>query len=695
MKHIVFLLTSTITLFSATAVATEYYVNPSGNDTWSGMLKQANSNNTDGPFKTLSRAKQVVRSLKKANQLKDKVNVNIATGTYYLSQSLSFDLTDSGLLGKEIVWQGEPGSNVVISGGIPLPCTKQTNGTWECPVDQAPAAITFFDIQRVKGNSPRFELFVNDQKMVLARWPDKGWAHVKAPISSTTQFSALQTLPTLTGDIKSAQIHTFAGNDWFDQIIGISAVNTASNSITLSSASTYPFEAGRRFYIQNIQSALDAPSEWMYNATNKKITFIAPIGVVPQQVNISSLPTLITTVGANYLSFQNLSFEHSTATAINVKNSNDMRLDHLNINNVGGIGLAVDNGNNIQITNSDIENTGSSGITITGGDRNTLKSSGNIINNNHVHSFGTTLMTLPGIVASGVGMQISHNLIEEGPGIGIRVSGNDNLIEKNELYHLCLQSWDCGAFYSGRDWTYRGNVFRYNYIHDIIGYGLAGVDLINKTAKYTSPSGARGVYLDDAVSGFEIASNIIDNAGDYSVQIGGGRDNKIHDNFINTTHNAIYIDNRWDTFNWATMQANLNAVPYKSAVWANKYPELVAPMNNYKWPEGNHIERNIIVTNNSKDLTLYYIIPANSSVIADNVIWNTTKNIVFMRYLLLESQMKADKAWTDWLSENLEQGSISTDPCASIVNKSVVLCATSAAKTIGFAAMPTDIGLVK
>jgi hypothetical protein len=229
----------------------------------------------------------------------------------------------------------------------------------------------------------------------------------------------------------------------------------------------------------------------------------------------------------------------------------------------------------------------------------------------------------PGVEVNGVGVTVSHNLLEQGAHNGITIAGNDHLIEKNELHHFCMQASDCGSIYTGRDWSARGNIIHKNYIHDIIGYGLKSVDIAKNQVVY-STGGAVGVYLDDGASGFDISGNIFENAGSRVVQVGGGRDNSIYNNVINTNGYAIWVDDRWPTYSWDLMQKTLDASPYKTAIWQQKYPELAAPMHNKTWPENNRIERNIIVNTKPGGLSLRYMVPIESTVIADNIVWSTT-----------------------------------------------------------------------
>jgi len=696
MKYVAIFIIIASFCWSAEVIAVDYFVNPDGNDLWSGAVKQPNAKLTDGPFKTLERAKQAIRTLKQTHTFNDKVTVNIAGGIYYLGQSLRFNLMDSGLPGREILWQGEPGAQVTISAGLPVTCKKRDAMFWDCPLVQMPVNSEYFDDGRIKGNAPKFELFVNDQKLELARWPDQGWAHIKVPLDQKTQFSVMELLPALTGDIKAAQVHIFAGNDWYDQYIGIDSVNQSANTITLSAATGYELASGRRFYVQNLPSLLNAPGEWIYDAANKKVTFLPPAGMVPKVAILSSLPNILIAEDVNYLTFKNISYQHSTGTAITIINAGNVAMDQLDVNSTGGIGVEIKDGQNVQLSNSKIHHTGAHGIIVSGGDRNTLQASGHVIHNNQIHHTGTVILTYsPGVEINGVGVTVTHNLLGQGAGMAILVTGNEHLIEKNELHHFCLQASDCGAIYSGRDWSWRGNVIRNNYIHDIIGYGLKSVDVANNQVVYQSPDGARGVYLDDGASGFDVSGNIFENAGVMALQVGGGRDNKIVNNYFNTSDYAIYIDDRWQAYDWNQNQKNLDASPYKTALWRAKYPELAAPMHNKTWPEGNSIERNVIVTSKPNGDSLFYFVPGDSTVIADNLIWSTTGKLAVSYKLLELNKIMEGASWAQWTAEKIEQGSIVADPCVSISNKKMTTCTGSPVNDIGFNPLPTDIGLIQ
>lgn len=52
-------------LSQSISLAATYFVSPEGNDQWSGTSPEPNSDNTDGPFKTLEKARDTIRQLKR------------------------------------------------------------------------------------------------------------------------------------------------------------------------------------------------------------------------------------------------------------------------------------------------------------------------------------------------------------------------------------------------------------------------------------------------------------------------------------------------------------------------------------------------------------------------------------------------------------------------------------------------------
>ena len=130
----------------------------------------------------------------------------------------------------------------------------------------------------------------------------------------------------------------------------------------------------------------------------------------------------------------------------------------------------TDNG----VVSCDIYNTGECGIILAGGDRRTLEPGRNYAVNNRIYNFGRWVRTYrPAVFLCGVGNRVAHNLMHDAPHTAVFFLGNDHILEFDEVYRVCAETGDAGAFYIGGDWSHRGSVVRYNYFHDL-GASLEG-----------------------------------------------------------------------------------------------------------------------------------------------------------------------------------------------------------------------------
>ena len=98
---------------SAVDTDTEIYVSPDGND--------SNSGSSESPFKTLERAKAEVRVHN--SNMSGNIIVNIASGVYYMDNTLEFTQADSGTNGFSVIYRGitdENGNSPIVSGGVDI-----------------------------------------------------------------------------------------------------------------------------------------------------------------------------------------------------------------------------------------------------------------------------------------------------------------------------------------------------------------------------------------------------------------------------------------------------------------------------------------------------------------------------------------------------------------------------------------------
>src|SRR3990172_12616768 len=105
------------------------FVATNGNDAWSGKLAAPNSPKTDGPFRTLKRARDAVREIKKRNNgLKEPVTILVRGGKYFLDDMLVLKEVDSGSREAQITYRAYPGEKPILSGGGTLSGWKPYKG---------------------------------------------------------------------------------------------------------------------------------------------------------------------------------------------------------------------------------------------------------------------------------------------------------------------------------------------------------------------------------------------------------------------------------------------------------------------------------------------------------------------------------------------------------------------------------------
>eukprot|EP00730_Choanoeca_flexa_P001448 TRINITY_DN10640_c0_g1_i6.p3 TRINITY_DN10640_c0_g1~~TRINITY_DN10640_c0_g1_i6.p3 ORF type:complete len:130 (+),score=32.29 TRINITY_DN10640_c0_g1_i6:1260-1649(+) len=68
----------------------------------------------------------------------------------------------------------------------------------------------------------------------------------------------------------------------------------------------------------------------------------------------------------------------------------------------------------------------------------------------------------PGILVAGVGNKAIGNHIFDAEHQALYCQGNDHTFAGNYIHDVVRNTRDSGAFYMGRDWTYRGNVIENN-----------------------------------------------------------------------------------------------------------------------------------------------------------------------------------------------------------------------------------------
>jgi hypothetical protein len=539
--------------------------------------------------------------------------VVIAGGTYALDKALEFGNEDSGRKVAPVIYRARDGQSVHLAGGRSVDLFSEVTDpqilarlkpearSHVLQANLKQQGITDFGHLRSRGfgrpgTPAALELFFNDQPMTLARWPNDGFVKIAGmPQDQQAKDEHGGTLGNLAGGFfydsdepahwkkdYNIWVHGYWAWDWANSYERIASIDTGQRLIkTAPPNGLYGFRKGQRFYFLNVLEELDSPGEWYLDAGTGMLYFWPPTPLTPLtpgsvRVSIVEQP-LIQLKDVSYLTLRGLTLECTRGDGILIEGGSDDLVDHCTIRNVGDTAVVVHGGVNHHVNACNIYNAGDGGISLSGGDRKTLTPANHVAENNVIHDVARwTKCYQPAIGMDGVGIRAAHNLIYSHPHCGILLSGNDHVIEFNEIHHVCLETGDVGAIYMGRDYSYRGNVIRNNYIHDTGGVGM----------------GSMGVYMDDCVSGTRIEGNLFKNV-QRAILLGGGRDFRVENNVFVDCRPSIQMDARgleklpvWRDMVYVYMRQKLAEMKPDEPPYSTRYPELAEFKKFYSADEG-------------------------------------------------------------------------------------------------------------
>ena len=548
-------------------------------------------------------------------------------GEYLRTNAFELTAADSGTPDAPIVWRARPSAKPSgciggrrLRGFEPvtdpailgrLPEAARTN---VMQVNLKALGITDFGQMRSRGfgrplSPSHCELFYGGRPTTLARWPNEGeWERIAGfpeggaegdghggKIGKLEQgYLYSGDRPRRWKDISDLWVHGYWSWDWANSYERVDSIDFERRLLkTAAPYGLYGFRKDQRFYFLNVLEEIDQPGEWFLDRKTGLLYFWPPgplllraPGALPGSmaatvdVFLSLLAEpLLKLNDVSHITFRGLMLETARGSAVEIHGGASNRITACLIQNIGNYGVTIAGGTGHGVQACDIFDTGDGGVSMDGGDRKTLRPGGHFVENCHFARQGRwSKCYVPAVLIGGVGQRASHNLIHDHPHCTILFNGNDHLIEFNEIHHYALETGDVGAIYTGRDYTYRGNRIRYNFIHDTGGVGM----------------GSMGIYMDDCVSGTEIFGNIF-----YKVQraafLGGGRDHQVINNIFVDCNFAVELDGRglntspvWHGMVDQTMRKSLTEAP--SALYRERYPALKTLDQYYGPPGGPAIE---------------------------------------------------------------------------------------------------------
>lgn len=367
-------------------------------------------------------------------------------------------------------------------------------------------------------NGGIIELFVDERRAPLARYPKQGYMQIKEVVvngggmetagdwRSFYQNGAIDQHTPRNGmfvyrDDRTARwisaldrgvwIKGYWRVPWQNEAVRIAAIDPSVKTITL--AAPIPGGIGNKYHrpkgsgeenywLINLLEELTAPGEWCIDFTDKKLYFYppAPLDKLDIRIADNNAPVLHLSA-ADHVRLEGLTISGSRVDGVVVTGGTGSCIAGCTVRNTTQYGVRLAGGYGNEVVSSDVYATGAGGIWLGGGNETSTprQPAGHRVTNNHIHHFGEIeRVYAPGINAGftgggggghheAVGMIVANNLIHDGPHAGILHGSWDHVFEYNEIFRVCKVSNDMGHFYCFDDYHRSGNrTFRYNFMHN-------------------------------------------------------------------------------------------------------------------------------------------------------------------------------------------------------------------------------------
>ncbi len=414
---------------------------------------------------------------------------------------------------------------------------------YACPLPRTPAPFSSRGFSRQTAPS-HSEAFYNGEALTLAQYPRHGrylqitgfpegrkneWGEENGDLKAGFFYSDERPKTW----VKSDDILVFGYwcYDWANSCELVDILDAEKGFVkTLPPYGNYQFRKNQRFSFYNVAEELSEPGDYYIDRADNNLYFIPPDGKAGGELIVSFLTEpALSLENASDVTLENLSFEACCGHAVRVKGGENIKISNCVFKNIGNYAVSAEDTRRLKISGCDIRDTGDGGIEVSAGDRAGLSSGETVITNNHLCRIAKWSRTyVCPVNASGVGFEISHNLIHDCPHSAILFWGNEIKIENNEIYSVLQETGDAGAIYTGRDFTFRGNAVCGNYIHHLCG-GKNG--------------GTMAVYNDDCVSGTAMERNVFFEVC-RAAFLGGGVDFIVKNNLFVSCYPAVQADGR-------------------------------------------------------------------------------------------------------------------------------------------------------
>jgi hypothetical protein len=474
----------------------DFFVATDGNDAWTGTLSAPNADKTDGPFASLSRARDAVRARKAQGPPAKGVTVMVRGGNYFLNETLAFGPQDSGTKDCPVSYVAYPGEQPVISGG------KVIDAEWKPYQDKIQVCV----IPEVAAGRWYFrQLSVNGKRQKRSRTPDEG-EYLRGDAVSATSFKFREGHMRKWHNLEDVEVVCF--HSWNETRFRIASLDESSRVVQFRDPKARHIIGWKgcggpnRYYLENTLEGVTQPGEWYLDRQTGQLYYW------PLEDDVASCQVIAPAV-KQLVRFEGSVDEDQYVEHLHVSGFTfcdaDWHLPEFGYPDCGDVGDIVDPSaityqaaRFCKFTNNCVKNTGAYAVEVTGdgnliSDNQIFDTGGggvitrsfgkerNEITYNHIHHCGLVYPSAVGINIDDGGGLVAHNLIHDITHSGVygrhwatatqpkerRNQEQGLVIEFNEIFDVMLNIND-GAGIFIRD---ANIVINNNLIHDVYAGG--------------------------------------------------------------------------------------------------------------------------------------------------------------------------------------------------------------------------------
>jgi parallel beta-helix repeat protein len=634
----------------ACASAADFHVSPNGAD--------ENPATVTAPVRSLEKARDLARSARKAKP-DEPIQILLHPGIYTVRNTVAFTEDDSGTESAPLTikaWKDPQGPNdwPTLVGGVVVSGWKQSdfgNKTLASTGGQVFEA----DLKPLGIDRQFRQIYLDGTRQIWARYPNcdpalpysGGWAYVdgqRLPMYTDIEGERTDAVVIRNKDQRNwlcptdGEVCIFPRYNWWNRIEKIQQFDPATRTITLARKMPYAARPEDRYAVFGMREELDAPGEWYQDVEGQKLYFFPSRSLEQAVVTVPTVDAILSFQNASHIVVRGLEFTCAEAGAVRLSDCEQIVLEKSLVHDLGyfsGAGVTIRGGRNCTVRGCDLWNLGGHGVEVYAGDKVNMQKCNHVVDNCYIHHVGQFNRHGIGLMLSGCGVVLSHNLMHDMPRCGVFYGGVLNTLEFNRIRHCNLEMEDTGCTYGG-GWTGGWTTIRYNHCTDSIGFNNHGQFFVF----------AWGIYLDESGCGFDVYGNVVERCQVGAMHLHNARENHIYNNIF--AENACSDPNpeRFGTTHQISLQGwtddpNGKFLADREPKMLKSYNELVqnpawkkmrgmaVPPKETILPDGtvmrgNRIERNIFYYPRQPKSRYVRVSNCNleANVFDDNTIWN-------------------------------------------------------------------------